>query len=105
MIKLKNKRKSLSGAFQCLHACFVTATNLHVAFRKQNFSVPSTARNILRPFCFSLLSLTPTVNFNIDISEELLKIWLIAAVFIRALAECWKSCVGELLAQRKQMQE
>lgn len=99
------KQKSLPRVFQCLCAHFVPATNLHVAFQKENFSLPSTARNVLRPLHFSLLSLTPMLIFNTQISEELLNIWLNAAIFIGALAECAKSHAGVLLAQRQRIQE
>lgn len=82
------KLRSLPRAFPCLRAHFVPARNLHVAFGKENFSLPSTALNVLRALHFSLLSLTPTLIFIIQISEELLNIWLNAAIFIGALAEC-----------------
>lgn len=49
--------------------------------------------------------LTPTLIFNIQISEELLNIWLNAAIFIGVLAECGKSHAGVLLAKRQQVQE
>lgn len=53
----------------------------------------------------SLLSLSPTLIFNTQISEELLNIWLNAAIFIGALAERGRSHAGVLLAQRQQIQE
>lgn len=43
----------------------------------------------------------PTVIFNTELSEELLNIWLSAAILIKAVAECEKSHAGELLAQRQ----
>lgn len=66
----KMKCSTLPKAFQCLRTHFVPAINLHVAFGKQNFSSPSATLNILRLLHFFLLSLTPTVIFNIQISEE-----------------------------------
>lgn len=65
------------------------------------FLCPSTALNYHRPLLFFLLFLTPTVIFNTELSEELLNIWLSAAILIRAVAECEKSRAGKLLAQRQ----
>lgn len=80
------KSRSLPRAFLCQCTHFIPATNQHVAFGKENFSLPSTALNVLRPLCFSLLSSLPHSFLIYRVTKHLAE----CSNFYRSTCRMWE---------------